>query len=200
MAVHVFLHEGYADWELGYLLYELRSPSGVPGVLKKPREVLTFGLSAAPLRSCGGLLVTPDACIEAIDASDTEALVLPGGLFWRTLEDPRLDRLVRATRDADGLVCGICAASGYLAQQGLLDDVDHTSNSLAFLRERAPGYTGSERYRDEAAVTDGGIVTAGGLNAVDFTAAVLGALEVYTPEVLRVWWRAFKLGEDPFAG
>lgn len=200
MAVHVFLHEGYADWELGHLLYELRSHSNVPEVVKRPREVRTFGMTAAPLRSCGGLLVTPDTSIETISADGTEALVLPGGLFWRDAELPALDRLVRDVRAAGGLVAGICAASGYLAQLGLLDDVAHTSNSLAFLRERAPGYVGAERYLDDDAVADGGIVTASGLCAVDFTAAVLRELDVYDPEVLEVWWRAFKLGEDPFAG
>ncbi len=199
MPVHVFLHEGYADWELGYLLWELRSPSNVPEIVKRPREVVTFGLSGESLRSCGGLLVTPDTSIGAVDAGSTEALILPGGLFWRTLEEPRLDRLVRAVREAGGLVCGVCAGSGYLARLGLLDDVAHTSNSLAFLKERAPGYAGAERYRDEAAVADGGIVTASGLDAVDFTAAILRELEVYEPDVVDVWWRAFKLGEDPFA-
>ena len=42
MTVHVFLHDEYSDWELGYLLPELRTAPAVPEIPKSPRRVSTL--------------------------------------------------------------------------------------------------------------------------------------------------------------
>jgi putative intracellular protease/amidase/uncharacterized protein YciI len=181
--IHVFLHDTYADWELGYVLPELA---------RSGHEVVTFALSAAPVRSLGALRVTPEAEIDRVH--DPELLILPGGLFWPALDDARLDALVRRCRARRAPVAAICAATGYLAKLGLLDDVDHTSNSLEFLQQRAPAYRGAARYRRVAAVSDAKLITAGGLGAVDFSYEILKALGY--PE-LESWYRAFKHGEEP---
>jgi putative intracellular protease/amidase len=199
LAVYVFLHDGYADWELGYILPELRTPAALPQVTKRTRRVVTFGLAGAPVESIGGLSVTPQVRLDDVPLDDIEALIVPGGTFWVELEHRPLDALVRAVAARGRVVGGICAATAYLAQLGLLDEVMHTSNSLAFLKERAPGYRGEQGYREELAVSDCNIVTASGLGAVDFTHKLLRALEVYPPDVCDIWYRAFKHGEDPFA-
>jgi len=197
MAVYVFLHDGYADWELGYLLPELRSPTPAPSIPKRVRSVVTFGLTRAPVESLGGLRVTPQASLGDV-ASEMEALVLPGGTFWEGFKSADLDALVlRAAKD--GLVGAICAATGYLGSLGLLDDVAHSSNSLAFLHARAPSYRGSGFFRPDLATRAGHLVTASGLGAVEFTYQLLLALEVYPPAVCEVWYRAFRHGEDPSA-
>jgi len=183
--VHVFLHDAYGDWELGYILPEL---------ISKGVEVLTFGISATAVRSAGSLQVTPTLAIDQVDAG--QMLILPGGRFWSDLDDARLDQLVSTLHDRSVPIAAICAATGYLARLSLLDSVAHTSNSIAFLRERAPGYRGDLHYRNAAAVSDGKIITAGGLGAVDFTYEILRELGVGDP---RVWYRAFKYGEEPGA-
>jgi putative intracellular protease/amidase len=200
MAVLVFLHDTYADWELGYILSELVSPAALPGITKKRREVVTFGLSDAAVTSMGTLRVTPSTTIDRVDPDRAEALILPGGLFWSELADERLDALVGRLARRGAPVAAICAATGYLARLGLLDAVRHTSNSVSFLKERAPDYRGDDHYVAQPAVRDGGLVTASGLGAVEFTVEILRALDVYPPEVCDVWYRAFKHGEDPFAG
>ena len=42
MTVHVFLHDEHSDWELGYLLPELRTAPAVPEIPKSPRRVSTL--------------------------------------------------------------------------------------------------------------------------------------------------------------
>lgn len=199
MAVYVFLHDGYADWELGYILPELRTPAALPQVTKRTRRVVTFGIDVAPVESIGGLSVTPQRRLYDIALDDIEALILPGGTFWTELAHEPLDTLVKAVAARGAVIGAICAATGYLASLGLLDAVIHTSNTLEFLKNRAPRYRGAQSYRDELAVSHRNFVTASGLGAVDFTDKLLRALEVYPPEVCDIWYRAFKYGEDPFA-
>ena len=199
MTVYVLIHEGYADWELGYVLAELQSPPVAPEIPKNRREVVTFGLRGGgePQRSMGGLAVTPQVGIDDIPVESVEALILPGGTFWGDLADERLDTLVRAVRGADKPIAAICAATGYLARLGLLEEVAHTSNGAAYLAEVAPDYGGAEHYQEALAVRAEGIITASGLAAVEFTHEVLSALEVYPAPVQEGWFRAFKYGELP---
>jgi putative intracellular protease/amidase len=199
MAVYVFLHDDYSDWELGYLLPELRTPPTSPQIEKRPRQVVTFGLNDAAVTSSGGLRVTPDAALASIELDDVDALVLPGGTFWKSFESDALATLVRKVRATDRLTGAICAATGFVARLGLLDDVPHTSNSCGFLKQRAPDYAGQPAYKKRLAVREDNLVTASGLGAIDFTYELLRALDVYPQRVLDVWLRAFKHGEDPFA-
>jgi hypothetical protein len=61
------------------------------------------------------------------------------------------------------------------AKAGLLDEIRHTSNGAGYLD--FTGYGGTALYRDtEAAVSDGRIVTAGGVSPVAFMAAVMEGL------------------------
>ncbi|HXY35190.1 MAG TPA: DJ-1/PfpI family protein [Planctomycetaceae bacterium] len=198
MAVHVFLNDEYADWELGYLLPELVSPPD-PGIKKNVRKVVTFGLTDQPVRSMGGLKVAPDTSIDQINPNEIDALILPGGMFWEKFSNSRLDDLVKSVAKRCLLVAAICAATGYLGRIGLLNEVGHTSNSLAFLKRFAPSYRGDAFYQNALAAAERGIVTASGLAPVDFTHKVLQALAVYEPKTLELWYRAFKHGEDPSA-
>ncbi|MBI4862201.1 MAG: hypothetical protein HY815_18375 [Candidatus Riflebacteria bacterium] len=119
---------------------------------------------------------------------------LDGALRHRSLQVPnRPGPLVIVTSQT--FQEAICAATGYLARLGLLDHVAHTSDSLAFLNERAPGYAGEALYRDQLAVRDSGVVTASGLGAVEFTFEILSALDLGTPSERDAWFRAFKHGE-----
>jgi len=199
MSVYVFLHNQYADWELGYILPELLSPPAVPEIKKNLRSVKTFSLDGSPLTSMGGLSVHPHCSLEQIDLSDVECLLLPGGTFWLDFENQQLEHLIKSVKKNGAPVGAICAATAYLGRVGLLNDIKHTSNSLEFLTSLAPDYAGSKYYQDELVFTDKGLVTASGLGALEFTYTFLKLLEVYEPPVLEVWFRAFKDGVIPAA-
>ena len=67
----------------------------------------------------------------------------------------------------------------------LLDRRQHTSNAPVFLDET--GYAGQALYRSDPAVSDGGVITASGIYPVQFTAAVLREIDVFTDDFTNAW-------------
>ena len=76
----------------------------------------------------------------------------------------------------------------------MLDDRQHTSNALPYLKGVSE-YAGSDRYVDEPVVIDRGLITAGGMSALDFARAIFDTLEVYEPETLDAWYQLNKTGD-----
>lgn len=187
---HVLLFDGYADWEIGYALAELRRMGGI--------EVAAVGFTPSPVRSMGGLRVTPDLVLSQVEPQDVLILILPGGHLWEG-DHPRAEvehLLLRLERER-APIAAICAATTVLARAGLLQGRKHTSNALAYLAKLAPEYTGQENYLGTLSARDQGVITASGLGAVEFTADILNELNVATPEAREFWFNAFKHGIYP---
>ena len=81
-------------------------------------------------------------------------------------------------------VAVICGATVFLAKAGLFKGIQHTSNALEYLQQFASEYDAQDFYRDAYAVSDKGIITAGGLASVEFTYQILKTLQVYDEEIL----------------
>jgi putative intracellular protease/amidase len=161
------LTEGYADWEIGLLTAAARGFYGI--------EILHAGPGGRPLVSAGGLRVTPDIAIEAIDLKTTDALIIGGGGIWQSGEAPDLSALLGRANAAGVLVGGICDGTRALAKAGLLDQTGHTSNSAENLIET--GYAGAAFYWDVPyAVAVDGIVTAPGTAPVSFMSEIITGL------------------------
>ncbi|WAZ23096.1 glutamine amidotransferase [Streptomyces cinnabarinus] len=179
--VHLAVYDTFADWETGYATAFLA---------RAGYEVRTAGPATAPVRSIGGLSVTPDLALDGLRPEDSALLILPGADLWDTSED--LAPFARKAREflAAGVpVAAICGATAGLAREGLLDDRDHTSAVSFYLA--ATGYGGGERYVDSDAVTDRGLITAGPTDPVAFAREIFGLLGVYQGEVLDAWYRLF---------
>ncbi|SEQ30025.1 Putative intracellular protease/amidase [Devosia sp. YR412] len=161
------LTEGYADWETALLNAVARSFYGVETRFATP--------GGAHVTSSGGLKVTPDLAVEDIDVSAIDALVVNGGSAWSQDDAPDIATVLVAARDAGKVVAGICDATLALAKAGLLDDIEHTSNSAENLPPT--GYQGADHYQDQpSAVVAGKIVTAPGTAPVSFMAGVMQSL------------------------
>ena len=161
------LTEGYADWEIAMLTGSARSFYGM--------KILHAAPGGAPVTSAGGLRVTPDLAIRAIELGAIDALVVCGGGAWRTERAPDLDLLLHGAWEHDVLIGGICDGTRALAKAGLLDKVEHTSNSPETLLET--GYGGKMHYWDVPhAVSAERIVTAPGTAPVSFMGAILEGL------------------------
>ena len=93
-------------------------------------------------------------------------------------------------------VAAICGATAGLARAGLLDDRRHTSAAAEYLQ--ATGYAGADRYADERAVADRGLVTAGPQSPVQFARAALASLGLASGATLDAYERLFH-GGDPSA-
>lgn len=161
------LTEDFADWETSLLNAVGRQFYGF--------ETAYATMDGTPVRSAGGMRVTPDLKVSDIEMGALDALIVCGGGAWESANAPDVTAVLRATHESGKLVAGICAATLQLAKAGLLDDIAHTSNSPGFLDQT--GYAGRAHYRDGAnAVLDRQIVTAAGTSPVSFMERVMAGL------------------------
>ena len=188
--VHVLVFDGFADWEPAFAMAELRRSGGL--------DVVTLGFSAAPVRSMGGLPVTPDRSLEGLDPATVRLLILPGGDLWEEAH-PRAEigPTLKTLRRAGVPIAAICGATLAVGQVGFLDDHAHTSNELAYLERMVPEYRGARHYVDALAVRDRGLITASGLGPVEFAREIFEELEVFSDTDRPMWFHLFKHGRFP---
>jgi putative intracellular protease/amidase len=189
-AVHILVFDGYADWEPGFALAELRRSGGL--------EVVAAGFSREPVRSMGGLRVVPDLALDEVTPAGVSLLLLPGGDLWEG-EYPRaaLDRALAAMHGAGVPVAAICGGTIAAARAGLLNDRAHTSNERDYLSRHAPEYTGGRHYVDAPAVRDRGVVTASGVGPIEFAREIFDELGVLSEADRSAWFHLFKYGRMP---
>ncbi|NRF68211.1 glutamine amidotransferase [Aquincola sp. S2] len=193
--VHLYVFPGFADWEPAFATAGIQSPQyqREPGRF----EVRTVATGSGIVRSMGGLALLPDLALSQLKDADSALLILPGGDGW---EDPErhAEALDRAGEFLDrGIpVAAICGATAGLARRGWLDARAHTSNAPAYLN--GTGYAGAAHYRDEPAVSEGGLITAGGMAPVEFAREIFSQLELYEPAALEAWFNLFKTGKSEY--
>lgn len=73
--VLIFISDGYADWEAGYISAELNKP-------ESEYKVRTVSLNGENVHSMGGFTVVPDYTIDSLPAQ-FEMLILIGGTGWQ---------------------------------------------------------------------------------------------------------------------
>lgn len=164
------LTEGFADWETGLFNATARLYYGFDTRFATPQ--------GKPVTSSGGMLVTPQLAIEAIDLDGLDVLLVCGGPGWKSAGAPDITALLLDAQRRQVVLAGICDGTRVLAQAGLLDHVRHTSNSADNLTS-INTYAGAKLYQDVPyAVADQRVITAPGTAPVTFTAAVLAALGI----------------------
>ena len=190
--VHLFVLGTLADWEPGYAISRINSPAwqARPGRF----EVKTVGLSRKPVTTMGGVSILPDMTLAELEPAQSAMLILPGADLWDQLEGIAAAEKAAAFLAAGVPVAAICGATFGLANAGVLDNVQHTSNALEYLRT-APNYRGEALYRHEPAVTDGNVITAGATAPIDFAYHILKRLDVFSAETLQAWYGLFKTGD-----
>lgn len=188
-AVHLFVVDAMADWEPALAVAHINRPA--PGVPSRYR-VRTVGLTGQPMRSMGGLVITPDLALSELSPEDSAMLILPGADLWLdAVTEPALAK-ARAFVEAGVPIAAICGATFGLARAGLLDDRRHTSNDPHWLA--SSGYRGGSRYVQEPAVDDRGVITASVTASLEFARLILARLEVFSDKALEAWYRLYKTG------
>lgn len=171
--VLIVLTDGYADWETAMISASARRFYG--------GEVRHATPGGGKVTSMGGLRSQE---LPDLDPRGDEVIVLCGGGAWTEADAPDLAPLLRGAWESGQTIAAICGATVALARAGLLGSLRHTSNSLDFLREHAPGYQGDAFYADRPyAVADRRIITAPGSAPVTFAALVLTAAGVPEPRI-----------------
>ncbi len=147
-----------------------------------------------PVTAIGGFRVIPDYSFNSIP-EDYAALILIGGYGWLTPISTEVIQIVRKALDKGRIVGTICNAASFMAKAGFLNDVKHTGNGLDQLKLwGGENYTNLDGYLHEQAVSDGGIVTANGSAALEFTKELLLLLENDTPERVEMYYQFNKQG------
>lgn len=191
------LLKDFADWEGAYIAPSLNA--GIEAGSESKYVVKTVSITKDSVVSMGGFNVLPDYGIKTIPV-DYAGIVLIGGMNWFTPEAALIVPLVKDAIKSNKLVAGICNASVFLGIHGFLNEVNHTSNGVDYLKQFAgPNYTGESLYMNEPAVRGGNIVTANGFSALEFSREILYALEADSPNKIERSYRMNKTGvwEDP---
>lgn len=194
--VHVYVFDSMADWEVGHAIGYINQPDYQthPGRYR----VRSVGPSLEPVTTLGGLKIVPDMTLADLKPADSAMLILPGGASWDRGDNREAAEKARAFLAADVPVAAICGATAGLARVGSLNERAHTSNAKQYLEYAAPEYRGGELYREDRAVRDRGLITAGSTGCVDFARAVFDALEMYPKPVLDAWHGLFSTGDPKY--
>jgi putative intracellular protease/amidase len=192
LTVHLAVYDTLADWEVGFVTAHINNGlwHREPGRFR----MRTVSAGLEPVTTMGGLRVLPDSTLAELRPADSAMLILPGNDIFATEAYAPYVEKAREFLDAGVPVAAICGATGALAMAGLLDDREHTSNAAAFLDSL--GYKGGQLYREEPAVTDRDLITAGANAPVEFARAIFARLEVYKPPVLDSWYKLYG-DQDP---
>ena len=182
---HIAVYDNLADWEVGYLLVELRTGR----FTGRPWKVISVAESREPITSMGGLRMVPDMILDDLDPADSNLLILPGAELWDAGGGAAFAAAAKRFLDAGVPVAAICGATSGLARAGLLDTRRHTSAAPEYLI--AAGYAGADHYVDERAVVDGDLITAGPQSPVQFACATLRRLGLASDRKLEAYEGVF---------
>jgi putative intracellular protease/amidase/RimJ/RimL family protein N-acetyltransferase len=184
--VLVYVFDGFADWETAYVCAELNT-------LKDVFEVKTVGADHLPQTSMGGFRIIPDYSPENAP-QDFALLILPGGTAWAEGKNLPILRLVDYAVKKGIPVGAICGAVDFMAQNGYLDSVLHTGNTLKQINLHAPNYKGKHNFRERQAVQDKNIITANGSAALEFAREIMSLLNAKHAHEILQWYKLHKNG------
>ena len=189
--IALYATDTMADWEYGYLIAGLAMARGQD---PDANRLIIASETGEAVTTMGGLRIIPD--VSVADLPTLDALILPGADTWESGHDTVLT-LAAELVAAGKPIAAICGATYGLARTGLLDDRPHTSNAAEFLTQ-AIEYRGAEHYRDDRAVSDGTVITAGGVNPLEFAKLVFERLNVFPQPVVDAWYGLYKTGDRKY--
>jgi len=195
MKVYLYLLDTLADWEIGFITAELYSHRYFDKD-KEPIELIKIGNTINPVTTMGGMKISPDKYIDDIKFTDNDMLILPGGNTWTNDENKNIIKIVSEIINGKTTVAAICGATIAMANNGLLNNRPHTSNSKVFLEMTCPQYSGSNYYVDKPAVVDNNLITATGLAPLEFAYEVLKKTNLIKETALEAWFQLYKTREE----
>lgn len=177
----------FAEWEATPLSAAINQTEGYC--------VKTVSITKKPIKSIGGFTVIPDYTLSECIAKEFCGVILIGGKSWRTDDAKQVSALVDEAMRRNAIVAGICDASVYLGTMGLLNNIDHTSNTLEDMQNYVgEKYSGAKFYKNQQAVKSKNIITANGTASLEFGKEILLALKVMSLQEVEQWYKFYKIG------
>ncbi|MDP3035046.1 MAG: type 1 glutamine amidotransferase family protein [Methanobacteriaceae archaeon] len=197
MKVYVYVLNTLTDWEIGYLTAELNSGRYLDK--KRPQvEIIKIGNTTEPIKTMGGIKITPDETIDNIKFEEDDLLILPGADTWTEEENKKIIDIVSSIINEKVIIAAVCGATIALANKGILNNRKHTSNDIEVLKMFCPEYTGENFYLNQPAVTDDNLITASGLAPLEFSYEVLKRTNLMKTETLEAWYQLYKTNESKY--
>ena len=192
--IYLYVFDTLSDWEPGFAIAGINNPQfqRAPGAYR----IKTVSLTTSPVRTIGGLTITPDTTIDKNSLAASPLFIVPGGAAWDKGKNSEAAKLAGRFLEAGKTVAAICGATVGLAKAGLLDQRKHTSNSKDYIA--ATGYAGLKNYRKRAAVTDRGLITSPAMAPLEFAREIFSELGIYEPAVLEAWYKLYKTGDEKY--
>jgi len=186
---HLAVYDTLADWEIGYLVVELRTGR----FTGSPWSIVTVAESLEPITTMGGVRILPDMLLADLDPESSDLLILPGADMWDAGGGEAFAAAASRFLDSGVPVAAICGATAGLARAGLLNSRRHTSAAAEYLI--ATGYAGDESFVNDRAVADNGLITAGPQSPVQFARATLTELGLASDRTLEAYEAVFHRGD-----
>jgi putative intracellular protease/amidase len=197
MKVYLYVLNTLADWEIGYLTAELNSGRYLDKT-RPPVELIKIGNTKEPIKTMGGIKITPDETIDNIKFEEDDLLILPGADTWTEEENKKIIDIVSSIINEKVIIAAVCGATIALANKGILNNRKHASNDIEVLKMFCPEYTGENFYLNQAAVTDDNLITASGLAPLEFSYEVLKRTNLMKTETLEAWYQLYKTNESKY--
>lgn len=195
---YLYALDTMADWEYSYLMSEVHSKKHYKVGAQDFGSTIVIADSKEPIKTLGGLTVIPDKTINQVNITSQDILVLPGADQWQDEKHQRILEMVPDLLEQGTLVAAICGATLAIANKGILNQYNHTSNSKEYLTMFSEYYHGTSNYVEQRAVTDRNLVTASGMSPLEFTYEVLKNMDVFQNDTLESWYNLNKTAEPKF--
>jgi putative intracellular protease/amidase len=193
---YVYVLDTLADWEIGFIAAESNSRRYFA---KNTRlEFVKIGNTLEPIKTMGGINITPEKAISDVEFQEGDLLVLPGADTWMDEKNKNILEIVSEVINKKVVIAAICGATVALAQNGLLNNRKHTSNDKDFLKMVCPDYSGSSYYINTPVVVDDNLITATGLAPLEFSHEVFKKMNVMKEDTLEAWYQLYKTKESKY--
>ncbi len=195
--IYLYLLDTMAEWEIGNVLQAVSMEEAIRK--EQPKyQVKTFALTKDPVRTIGGLTITPDLLFDEVKDDDMVAFLLPGAETW---SDPKHARVIDKALDVlkkDVVVGAICGATLALAERGLLDHYEHSSNSVEYLTYFSTNYKGQSKHVNQLATADRNLITASVAGSLEWARLIIHSLKVYPEDKVDLWYQFFSTGKSEY--
>ena len=194
MNVFMYILDTLADWEIGYLMPQINSGRYLKKTLEKP-NIIKVGKNLNPIKTMGGIEITPDIDVKQIKIQNGDFIILPGADTWLNGDNSEILNFIKENIRKEIIIAAICGATFALANYGLLNKIKHTSNALDVLK-MIPNYNGEKNYCVQNAVIDNNFITATGLAPLEFTYEIIKKMDIMEKNTIEAWYNLYKTKES----
>ena len=192
MDIYLYVLDTLADWEIAFLTAEINSGRYCRKDIAKP-EIIKVGNTLSAIHTMGGIQIMPDIDVDAMNIKNGDFVILPGADTWQNGNNQKIIDKIKGNSGIT--IAAICGATMALADNGMLDNIRHTSNGKGFLEMFCKNYRGANLYEDKPATVDTNIITASGTAPLEFTYEVLQKMNVMNPDALNAWYNFYSTKE-----